>query len=123
MARFFDKDPSDGTYRVHKSLRDLLVFSEHDVIKDPPFSRLDLVSCRNLLIYMSAELQQKVIPLFHYALKPGGVLFLGTSETVGEFADLFAPIDRKSKLYLRKEMGPGTGRPKLGQISPPVTPG
>ena len=62
----------------------MLVFSEQDVIKDPPFSKLDLISCRNLLIYMGPELQKKLIPLFHYALNPGGVLFLGTSETVGE---------------------------------------
>ena len=81
----------------------MLVFSEQDVIKDPPFSKLDLISCRNLLIYMGAELQKKLIPLFHYALNPGGVLFLGTSETVGEFMDLFAVMDRKSKLYERKE--------------------
>ena len=64
----------------------MLVFSEQDVIKDPPFSKLDLISCRNLLIYLGGELQKKLIPLFHYALNPGGFLFLGTSETVGEFA-------------------------------------
>ena len=71
----------------------MLVFSEQDVIKDPPFSKLDLISCRNLLIYMGGELQKKLIPLFHYALNPGGFLFLGTSETVGEFGDLFATLD------------------------------
>ena len=63
----------------------MLVFSEQDVIKDPPFSKLDLISCRNLLIYMDGDLQKKLIPLFHYALNPGGFLFLGTSETVGDF--------------------------------------
>ena len=68
------------------------------MIKDPPFSRLDLISCRNLLIYLGAELQKKLIPLFHYALNPGGFLFLGTSEGVGEFGDLFAALDRKAKL-------------------------
>ena len=68
----------------------MLIFSEQDVIKDPPFSKLDLISCRNLLIYMGGELQKKIIPLFHYALNPGGMLFLGNSETVGEFVDLFA---------------------------------
>jgi two-component system, chemotaxis family, CheB/CheR fusion protein len=67
----------------------MLVFSEQNVIKDPPFSKLDLISCRNLLIYMGGDLQKKLIPLFHYALNPGGFLFLGTSETVGEFAICF----------------------------------
>ena len=84
-------DPQRGTYRIHKHIRDLLVFSEQDVIKDPPFSKLDLISCRNLLIYLNADLQRKLIPLFHYALVPGGVLFLGTSETVGENA---RPVQR-----------------------------
>jgi two-component system CheB/CheR fusion protein len=81
----------------------MLVFSEQDVIKDPPFSKLDLISCRNLLIYLGADLQRKLISLFHYALCPGGMLFLGTSETVGEFSDWFAPLDRKAKLYRRRE--------------------
>lgn len=102
LARFFTAEPDGSAYRIHKSIRDLLVFSEQDLIKDPPFSKLDLISCRNLLIYLGGSLQKKLIPLFHYALNPGGVLFLGTSETVGEFDDLFAVLDRKSKLYQRK---------------------
>ena len=118
LARFFVEDPTDGTYRVQKALRDMLVFSEQDVIRDPPFSRIDVISCRNLLIYMGAELQQKLIPLFHYALNPNGVLFLGTSETVGEFGDRFAGIDRKAKLYRRKEFVVG---PRPGPI-PNLTP-
>ena len=97
LARFFSAE--DGGYRIHKNVRDLLIFSEHDVIKDPPFSKLDLISCRNLLIYMGAELQRKLIPLFHYALNPSGLLLLGTSETVGDFVELFTPVDRKAKLY------------------------
>jgi two-component system CheB/CheR fusion protein len=97
LARFFTAEADGSAYRIHKSIRDLLVFSEQDVIKDPPFSRLDLISCRNLLIYMGAELQKKLIPLFHYVLNPGGILFLGTSEGVGEFADLFSVLDRKAK--------------------------
>src|SRR6478736_1659446 len=97
LARFFSVE--DGGYRIHKNIRDLLVFSEHDVIKDPPFSRLDLVSCRNLLIYMGPELQRKLIPLFHYALNPAGLLLLGSSETIGDFAELFSPVGRKAKLY------------------------
>jgi two-component system, chemotaxis family, CheB/CheR fusion protein len=108
LAAFFtveadNADGSPGAYRIRKSIRDLLVFSEQDVIKDPPFSKLDLISCRNLLIYMGGDLQKKIIPLFHYALNPGGFLFLGTSETVGEFNDLFVTLARKSKLYQRKD--------------------
>ena len=123
LARFFSHDPESGVYRIQKSIRDLLVFSEQDVIKDPPFSKLDLISCRNLLIYMDGELQKKLIPLFHYALNPGGALFLGTSETVGEFLDLFAPLDRKWKLYQRKEDAQGAHRPALGKFIPPLTKG
>jgi two-component system CheB/CheR fusion protein len=103
LARFFTSEANSSMYRIHKNIRDILVFSEQDVIKDPPFSKLDLISCRNLLIYMGGGLQKKLIPLFHYALNPGGILFLGTSETVGEFDDLFPALDRKAKLYQRKQ--------------------
>ncbi|MFH1081497.1 MAG: chemotaxis protein CheB [Pseudomonadota bacterium] len=123
LACFFTHDPETGGYRILKSIRDLLVFSEQDVIKDPPFSKLDLISCRNLLIYMDGELQRKLISLFHYALNPWGALFLGTSETVGEFLDLFAPLDRKSKLYQRKGDTPGALRPGMGTVIPPLTKG
>jgi two-component system CheB/CheR fusion protein len=122
LARFFVQEPG-GPYRINKSIRDMLVFSEQDVIKDPPFSKLDLISCRNLMIYMGGELQKKLIPLFHYALNPDGVLFLGTSETVGEFTDLFAVMDRKSKLYERKEDRSGVTRPPIGSFLMPVMPG
>ena len=121
LARFFAQEPDGSAYRIHKGIRDMLVFSEQDVIKDPPFSKLDLISCRNLLIYMSGELQKKLIPLFHYALNPGGFLFLGTSETVGEFADLFATLDRKLKLYQRKEDIHGVHRPAMGRFLPTLT--
>ncbi|MBK9472304.1 MAG: hypothetical protein IPO18_08465 [bacterium] len=94
----------------------MLVFSEHDLLKDPPFSKLDLISCRNLLIYLDTDLQKRVIPLFHYALNPGGLLFLGTSETVGDHNDLFATIDRKAKLYQRKMEMPGTRRPIIDRF-------
>ena len=103
LAHFFTAEPGDSAYRIHKNIRDMLIFSEQDLIKDPPFSKLDLISCRNLLIYISADLQKKLIPLFHYALAPNGFLFLGTSETVSEFGDLFSTLDRKAKLYQRKE--------------------
>ena len=108
-------------YRIHKGIRDLLVFSEQDIIKDPPFSKLDLISCRNLLIYLDMDLQRKLIPLFHYALKPGGWLFLGTSEGIGEFDGLFSVLDRKAKIYSRKEDLLGHQRMALARFLPPIT--
>ena len=102
LARFFTPEMG-GDYRILKSLRDMMVFSEHDVIRDPPFSRLDLIVCRNLLIYFAGELQKRLIPLFHYALKPGGTLFLGPSESVGENNELFSVVDRRAKLFKRRE--------------------
>jgi two-component system CheB/CheR fusion protein len=120
LARFFTLEPDGSAYRVHKGIRDLLVFSEQDVIKDPPFSRLDLISCRNLLIYLSADLQKKLISLFHYALLPGGRLFLGSSESAGEHGDLFAAIERKAKIYQRKEDFQGAQRAALGRFLPPL---
>jgi len=109
LAHFFDQEQPDGsTYRIHKTIRDMLIFSEHDLIKNPPFSKLDMISCRNLLIYMGAELQKKLMPLFHYALNPDGMLVLGSSESVGDFVNLFTPIERKSRIYQRKahDFGP-----------------
>ena len=121
LARFFVAEPESSSYRINKNIRDLLVFSEHDLLKDPPFSRLDLISCRNLLIYLGAGLQKSLIPLFHYALNPNGVLFLGTSEGVGEFSDLFATLERKAKLFARKEDFAGMQRAVLGRFLPPLT--
>jgi two-component system CheB/CheR fusion protein len=121
LARFFTAEAGGNAYRIHKSIRDLLVFSEQDVIKDPPFSKLDLITCRNLLIYMGAELQRKLIPLFHYALKPDGWLFLGTSEGIGEFDMLFSVLDRKAKLYRRTEDLHGLQRAALGRFMPSMT--
>ena len=102
LARFFTADPGGQGYRINKAVRDLLIFSEQDLLKDPPFSKLDLLSCRNVLIYLGPELQKKLIPLFFYALKQDGLLFLGTSEGVGDFDVLFSAVDRKAKLYSRK---------------------
>ncbi|MDO8331396.1 MAG: chemotaxis protein CheB [Fluviicoccus sp.] len=116
LARFFTPEADGCAYRVHKEIRDMLVFSEHDVIKNPPFSRLDLITCRNLLIYLDTDLQRKLIALFHYALSAGGVLFLGSSETVGECGDLFAVLDRKSKVFQRKEDFQGAQRAALGRF-------
>ena len=120
LARFFTPEADGSAFRIHKGIRDMMVFSEQDVIQDPPFSRLDLISCRNLLIYMGGELQKKLIPLFHYTLNPGGILFLGTSETVGEFADLFAVLDLKAKLYKRKLGFEGAPRLAHGRFLPPL---
>ena len=89
-------------YVLTKEVRDLCIFSAHSVIRDPPFSRMDLVSCRNLLIYFDAELQDSVLPVFHYALKPGGYLFLGPSETVSRHGDLFTPVDKKHRVFQRR---------------------
>jgi two-component system CheB/CheR fusion protein len=101
LDQFFTKD--DGVFRVKKQIRDMVVFSLQSIIRDPPFSRLDLVSCRNLLIYLDQPLQKKIIPLFHYTLNPQGVLFLGTSESIGEFTDLFQPLNAKWKIFQCKE--------------------
>ncbi len=97
LRRYFIKE--DGGYRIRKSIREMVVFAIQNVIKDPPFTRLDLLSCRNLMIYLEPEVQNHLIPAFHYALKPGGVLFLSPSESIGNFTDLFTPINRKWKLY------------------------
>lgn len=105
LSRFFSEEPGGGFYRINKFIRDILVFSEQDLIKDPPFSKLDLISCRNLLIYMNQELHRKLIPLFHYSLNSGGVLFLGTSESIGDCVELFATLNRAAKLYQRKDDG------------------
>jgi two-component system, chemotaxis family, CheB/CheR fusion protein len=122
LARFFTPEPDGSAYRIQKSIRDTLVFSKQDVIKDPPFSKLDLICCRNLLIYFGAELQKKLIPLFHYALNPGGTLFLGTAEGVGEFGDLFTLVDRKAKLYQRKENIHGVPRVAAIRFTPSMKP-
>lgn len=98
--RFF---VSDGvSYVVSKDVRDLCIFSPHSVIRDPPFSRIDLVSCRNLLIYFGADVQNQVIPTFHYALRPEGYLFLGQAENVSQFADLFAPVEKRHRIFRRR---------------------
>lgn len=99
LHRFFTK--VDGHYQISRTIRDLCIFARQDVTKDPPFSHLDLLICRNLLIYLGAILQKKAINVFHYALKPSGFLVLGVSESVGS-SELFAPIDRTLKIYARK---------------------
>jgi two-component system CheB/CheR fusion protein len=100
LQRFFV--PVDGGYQISKPVRELCVFAKQNLIGDPPFSHLDLITCRNVLIYLSSAVQKKLLPIFHYGLKQTGFLMLGTSETVGEFTDLFALVDRRYKLYSRK---------------------
>jgi two-component system, chemotaxis family, CheB/CheR fusion protein len=100
LRRFFFE--SDGTYRISKAIRDTTVFARHNVLTEPPFSRIDLISCRNLLIYLELSLQQKAMGMMHYALKPGGVLWLGSSETIGSYRDLFDVEDGKYKMYVKK---------------------
>ncbi len=101
LARWFVKE--GDTYFVVKELREMCIFSPHNVVKDAPFSRIDLLSCRNLLIYLNADLQNRVIPIFHFSLRPGGILFLGSSENVTRHHKLFAPVDRKNRVFRRLE--------------------
>jgi two-component system, chemotaxis family, CheB/CheR fusion protein len=100
LRRFFIQ--LDDGYQISKSVRELCVFAKQNLCADPPFSKLDLISCRNVMIYFGATLQKKIVPTFHYGLKSNGFLMLGTSETVGEFLDLFLLVDKKYKIYARK---------------------
>jgi two-component system CheB/CheR fusion protein len=123
LVRFFRRENS--TYHIQKSVRDMVVFATQNIVEDPPFSRIDLISCRNLLIYMGPELQKKVILLFQYALNPDGYLFLGSSETVGEFVNLFAVMDRKWKLFQSKGIARYQAMPDfitLPRLALPATP-
>ncbi|HWR73264.1 MAG TPA: CheR family methyltransferase, partial [Nitrospirota bacterium] len=97
LSRFFVK--KGAAYRIKEEIREMVVFAVQNVVKDPPFSRLDMISCRNLLIYLNAALQKRVLPLFSYSLRPDGVLFLGSSETIGDHADVFSVLDKKWKVF------------------------
>jgi two-component system CheB/CheR fusion protein len=97
LKRFFNKE--DDSYRIKKEIRDMLIFAVQNAVKDPPFTRLDIICCRNLLIYLNSGLQKKILPLFHHALKPEGILFLGSAETIGEFTDLFRTENKKWKIF------------------------
>jgi chemotaxis methyl-accepting protein methylase/PAS domain-containing protein len=99
LSRFFIKE--DRGYRIRKDIRDMVVFAEQNVIMDPPFTKIDILTCRNLLIYLAPELQKKLLPLFHYSINPGGILFLGNAETIGGFVDLFTPVAGNLRLYRR----------------------
>jgi len=100
LRRFFTQ--VEGGYQINKTIRDMCVFAVQNVTKDPPFSRLDLISCRNLLIYLGPVLQRRVMRTFHYSLNPEGFLLLGTAESIGDFADLFRAVDAKARIYARK---------------------
>jgi PAS domain S-box-containing protein len=101
LRRFFVQE--ERGYRVSKEIREMVAFAPQNLIMDPPFTKLHILTCRNLLIYLSAELQKKLIPLFHYSLNSGGVLLLGSAETVGTFSSLFQPLDSKSRIYRRMD--------------------
>ena len=92
-----------GSYRIRKDIRAMAIFAVQNVVMDPPFTKIDFISCRNLLIYLNADIQRKVLPMFHYALNPGGLLFLGSSETIGSFSDLFEPLDKQSRIFRRRQ--------------------
>ncbi len=128
LKRHFTR--TEGNYQVKKEIRELLVFATQNLIEDPPFTKLDLLSCRNLLIYLDVALQRRLFPIFHYVLKPNGMLLLGSSETIGAFSHLFDPLDKKWRLYRRKEGVGGTYTadipasisvdPQIGEASPMV---
>ena len=117
LKKFFTLE--EGRYRVHKSVRDLVIFAQHNLVQDPPFTRVDLITCRNMLIYFEAALQQKIIPAFHYALKPNGFLVLGSSESVGQFHNLFETIEKTYRIYSKK---PASNWPRFDR-PPAMVPG
>jgi two-component system CheB/CheR fusion protein len=102
LRQFFTRQ--DHSYQINQDIRDMCIFSEHNLIKAPPFSKLDLLSCRNVLIYFQAQLQQKLLPLFHYALRPGGYLFLGPSESILGASNLFAEVHKQARLFRRQDV-------------------
>jgi chemotaxis methyl-accepting protein methylase len=102
LGRFFIQ--LERGYRITKTIREMVIFAPQNLIMDPPFTRMDFVSCRNLLIYLSSELQRRLLSIFHYSLNPGGVLLLGSSETIGEATDYFSPLDDKARLYRRNDL-------------------
>lgn len=101
LKRFFTKE--ERGYRLRKEIRAMVTFAPQNLIMDPPFTKLDILCCRNLLIYLSAEVQKKLMPVFHYSLKPGGILLLGSAETVGDAAELFNPLNSKARIFRRRE--------------------
>ncbi|MDI1302594.1 MAG: chemotaxis protein CheB [bacterium] len=119
LARFFSRH--DTHYQVNQGIRDMVLFAQHDVVLDSPFTKLDLISCRNLLIYFDAKLQHRLLPLFHYSLRPGGVLMLGSSETVGRSSQLFSPLQSKLRFYARQNNATLSGPDFLLKSFPPLS--
>ncbi|MGZ8190989.1 MAG: CheR family methyltransferase [Methylococcaceae bacterium] len=117
LERFFKLD--NNQYRISKDIRERVIFATQNLIQDPPFTRIDLISCRNLLIYLSAELQKEILPQFLYALNRGGILFLGSSESIGHCDDRFSVIDKKWRIYQRKngQIGFPVSKPSLLPVS------
>ena len=112
LRRFFQRD--QGRYRIRKEIREVVLFSPHNLLKDPPFSRLDVITCRNLLIYLKRDAQDRVFDIFHYALRPGGLLFLGGSENVDESHMLFVPLDKRHRIFARRAVSrPGWNIPPM----------
>lgn len=122
LERYFTQ--TDGGYRINKALREYCIFARHNALTDPPFSNMDLVSCRNMLIYLQSGLQRELLPLLHYALKPGGVLFLGPSETISNYRDLFDTLDARHKIYTKRarQRLPLAGFPIMAGGTPPARP-
>ena len=112
LRRFFAKE--ENGYRIKKEIREMVIFAIQNVITDPPFTKMDLISCRNLLIYLDTGPQERIIPAFHYSLRPGGVLFLSPSEGIGNFTDLFAPVDKKWRIFTTKPSS-ASGRALVAQ--------
>ena len=100
LKKYFVK--IDGSYQITKAVRDVCIFATHDLLKDPPFSRMDIISCQNVLIYLEATPQKKILQAFHYALRPSGYLLLGKSETIGNSSELFTQLGRDQKVYVKK---------------------
>jgi len=116
LRRFFKK--LDSTYQINATVRDLCTFARQNITADPPFSRIDLISCRNVLIYLGLQLQKRALPIFHYALNSGGYLVLGPSEAIGVFSDLFELVDKRNKIFAKKVL---PGRRELEMRIPPGT--
>ncbi len=116
LERFFTR--IGKYYQINKTIREICIFARQNIVSDPPFSNIDLISCRNLLIYLEPFLQKRVMPIFHYALKPHGYLVLGNSETIGDFTELFHPEDKKNKIYVKKSSVPQQRFQLYGTIQP-----
>ncbi len=112
LRQYFIKEQNH--YRMQKELRERILFARHNILRDPPFSRLDLISCRNLMIYLDRDIQVEVLRMFHFALNPGGYLFLGSSETADACSQLFTPVDKKNRIYRAKEVGSSLRRAPAG---------